>query len=323
MIKRPRKTPKPTARERDEDAVLLPSSGPERREKRFQAKRTAQERLENARSFQPGPGRMSIVDFLNSAHNYAPFMRDDGTVEFRPLKGTEAAETGLSTSTNLTEDEEKAYKQVFDNNKKFEERLSNDEVVSRNPKIRAALLAAVEELARLDGMSMRDWLMEEFEIEARGDEGAVTDSSLNALLDDDSEMTHTSLRLREGMLEATKDAARRAGVSQQRWMRDQFRRGILGADAVPQRTGVSSAQEPRFAGLSSSKRVKKNAVSLRLEEELQAAVEAAVEESGFKSNDWLRAALVKALTEGLDVRAVLEPQSADPKPESLAGQTLE
>lgn len=128
-----------------------------------------------------------------------------------------------------------------------------------------------------------------------------------------------SIRLSEALLRAIKEEAQKKGVSQQEWMRLQFMKGVAGESSTAEPTGKSSPRMPVFGGLSSSGRLKKNPVALRLEPELEAEVDAAVNQSGFKKNDWIRAALVKALLEGLDVQVTLEP-SVNDQPTSSLGE---
>ena len=53
-------------------------------------------------------------------------------------------------------------------------------------------------------------------------------------------------------------------------------------------------------------------MGLRLEDSLFDAVIEAAEEAGVPRNDWLRAAVVKAIEEGLDVRTLLETTPSEP-----------
>ncbi|WP_367278043.1 YdcH family protein [uncultured Roseobacter sp.] len=123
---------------------------------------------------------------------------------------------------------------------------------------------------------------------------------------DDGQLVQRSVRLSETLLEAVQNAARDAGLSQQEWMRRQFAAGAAKQSPPPVKGG-SSPQSVKVEGLSTSGKVHKKQVGLRLEDSLFDAVVGAADEAGVPRNDWLRAAVVKAIEEGLDVRALLEP----------------
>lgn len=104
-----------------------------------------------------------------------------------------------------------------------------------------------------------------------------------------------------------KEAARKNGLTQQQWF-SRLIEGSLGEDsctALP-----SKKSEPRdcsFAGLSSDiAATDKKAVKLKLELDLAAALDGAVQEAGVAKNDWLRASIIKSLTDGLEVLNVLD-----------------
>jgi uncharacterized protein (DUF4415 family) len=133
---------------------------------------------------------------------------------------------------------------------------------------------------------------------------------LVGLPQDAASVVTRSVRMSAELLEGIRDAAHSEGVSQEEWMRRQYIKGIGEKQPPAPPSGRSSSASPRFSGLSVSERTPKKQVALRLEPELLEAFEHAANESGFPKNDWLRAAIVKALDEGLDVRAVLEPPAS-------------
>jgi predicted DNA binding CopG/RHH family protein len=134
---------------------------------------------------------------------------------------------------------------------------------------------------------------------------------LVGLPQDAASVVTRSVRMSSDLLDGIRDAAHAEGVSQEEWMRRQYMKGIGVKEPPAPPSGRSSSSSPRFAGLSVSERSSKKQIALRLEPELLDAFERAAKESGFPKNDWLRAAIVKALDEGLDVRAVLEPPSSN------------
>mgnify|MGYP001802999292 CR=1 FL=1 len=119
-------------------------------------------------------------------------------------------------------------------------------------------------------------------------------------------LVQRSLRLSEELSHAVEAAARASGLSQQEWMRRQFRVAL--SDFQPNEpSGTSEGHYVPHEGLSTTAKVPKKQINLRLEEPLFAAVMRAVEEADVPRNDWLRAAVVRARVEGLDVHETLEP----------------
>jgi len=127
----------------------------------------------------------------------------------------------------------------------------------------------------------------------------------------DDRVTRRSLVLSERLADEIKRTASEQGVSQQDWMRTLLENGISGTPGLASTARGSSPRKFTFSGLSTSAKSPKTKVSLRLEHELSAAVEAAVREANVAKNDWLRAAIVKALVEGLSVVSLLEPSVAE------------
>lgn len=179
------------------------------------------------------------LGFLFDTYQYSPVLEADGSIRFVPSEGAGSVASPPRYGSSLTEFDPSIYNQDIVNNNKNDV-LSNESLEQRS-NLREALMRAVEEMARLDGVPVRNWLVDQFQL------------------------GHTEV----------------------------------------------TGRAPQTAGLSSNSRVKKNAVSLRLEPELEQALSAATRASGFKQNDWLRAAIVKALVEGLEVEKLLEPNSQE------------
>lgn len=126
---------------------------------------------------------------------------------------------------------------------------------------------------------------------------------------DDGEIIQRPVRLSEALLDAVDGAAQTAGVSRQEWMRQQFIAGVTGQPPAKP-SGKSTSRMAKVEGLSTSGKVHKKQMGLRLEDSLFDAVVDAAKEAGVPRNDWLRAAVVKAIEEGLDIHALLEPNPA-------------
>lgn len=119
----------------------------------------------------------------------------------------------------------------------------------------------------------------------------------------------TSVRLSNRLLKEISIQAQTSGLSQQEWMRRQFESAIVDQEAkIP--AGVSPPASVSHEGLSTSGKISKKQMNVRLEPTLFQAVIEASEEADVRRNDWLRAAVVKALRDGLDVVAELEPYQA-------------
>lgn len=115
-------------------------------------------------------------------------------------------------------------------------------------------------------------------------------------------------RIPRSLREEMKRAARDAGMSQEDWLIHQISSGVEGQASIRSRT--SPPMHVEFAGLSTNRRVQKKPFALSLEPSLAEAVNQAHRAAGFAKNDWLRAAIVKSLSDGLDVQEILEPSAA-------------
>lgn len=124
---------------------------------------------------------------------------------------------------------------------------------------------------------------------------------------DERPLVQRSLRLSEDLLLEVEAAAKASGISQQEWMRRQFKAALEGFEQ-PEPSGASVDRHVEHEGLSTTMKVPKKQMNLRLEPTVLEAVAKAVEEAGVPRNDWLRAAVIKALVEGLDVYETLEPE---------------
>lgn len=114
---------------------------------------------------------------------------------------------------------------------------------------------------------------------------------------------HLSARIPSSLKLEMKRAAKAQGMSQEDWLINQLA-AATGA-RVEIADGKTVETKVPFAGPSSSERIKKEPVTLRLEPPLLDALNQALSGSGAKRNDWIRASIVKSLKEGLDVRGTL------------------